>query len=66
MSRSARLGLRGRSIRLRFTAMYMALFLLSGVALLGITVLLSVGTTQAGQPRAASRAGRGAAAHRRA
>jgi signal transduction histidine kinase len=40
MSRSPRLTLRGRGIRLRFTVLYMALFLLSGVALLGITVLV--------------------------
>jgi signal transduction histidine kinase len=45
MSTSRRLGLRGRSIRLRITVMYMALFLLSGAGLLAITVLLSVGTT---------------------
>jgi signal transduction histidine kinase len=45
MSTSRHLGLRGRSIRLRITVMYMALFLLSGAGLLAITVLLSVGTT---------------------
>jgi signal transduction histidine kinase len=45
MSTSRHLGLRGRSIRLRITVMYMALFLLSGAGLLAITVLLSIGTT---------------------
>ena len=50
MTTAARLRLRGRSIRLRFTVMYMALFLLSAVALLVITVLLSVGTTKYTRP----------------
>jgi signal transduction histidine kinase len=50
MSWSPRLGLRGRSVRLRFTILYMALFLLSGTALLGITVLLSLGTSQGTRP----------------
>jgi signal transduction histidine kinase len=46
MSWSRRLGLRGRSVRLRFTVLYLALFLLSGAALLAITVLLSLGNTK--------------------
>jgi signal transduction histidine kinase len=50
MNRSARLGLRGRSIRLRFTLMYMALFLLSGVGLLGITVVLSLKSSERTRP----------------
>jgi signal transduction histidine kinase len=46
MRRSPRLGLRGRSVRLRFTILYLALFLLSGAALLAITVLLSIDNTK--------------------
>jgi signal transduction histidine kinase len=44
MSWSPRLGLRGRNVRLRFTVLYLALFLFSGAALLAITVVLSIGT----------------------
>jgi signal transduction histidine kinase len=50
MSVAARLGLRGRTIRSRFTAMYVAVFLLSGVGLLGITLLLSLRTTTGTRP----------------
>jgi signal transduction histidine kinase len=50
MSWSARLRLRGRSIRLRFTVLYMALFLLSGFALLTITVVLSVRSGEGTRP----------------
>ena len=46
MSWSRRLGLRGRGVRLRFTVLYLTLFLLSGAALLAITVLLSLGDTK--------------------
>src|SRR5262245_45313090 len=54
MSRWRRPGLRGRSVRLRFTVMYTALFLLSGAGLLAITNALAVSgvrhTTPAGDP----------------
>src|SRR5262245_45005145 len=50
MNSTRRLGLRGRGIRLRFTVMYVALFLLSGAGLLGITVALFVRNTQATMP----------------
>ncbi|MGF7235163.1 MAG: sensor histidine kinase [Frankia sp.] len=50
MSESRRLGLRGRGVRLRFTVMYMVLFLLSGAGLLAITVLLFLGNTTGTMP----------------
>lgn len=55
MTLSARLGLRGRSVRLRFTVLYMALFLASGVVLLTITVGLSLRGRAASQPVGAGR-----------
>jgi signal transduction histidine kinase len=50
MNSTRRLGLRGRGIRLRFTVMYMALFLLSGAGLLGITIAVFVRNTRATVP----------------
>jgi hypothetical protein len=50
MNSTRRLGLRGRGIRLRFTVMYVALFLLSGAGLLGITVALFVRNTKVTMP----------------
>jgi signal transduction histidine kinase len=50
MSWSPRLGLRGRSVRLRFTILYLSLFLISGAALLAITVLLSLDTSASTGP----------------
>ncbi|GIH25222.1 two-component sensor histidine kinase [Acrocarpospora phusangensis] len=47
---SRRLQLRGRGIRLRFTAMYMALFLLSGAGLLAITNLVAGGEIRQSVP----------------
>jgi signal transduction histidine kinase len=47
---SPRLGLRGRSVRLRFTILYLALFLFSGAFLLAITVLLALRTSQSTGP----------------
>ncbi|MFJ3802653.1 sensor histidine kinase [Streptomyces sp. NPDC090088] len=50
MKGTSRLGLRGHGIRLRFTVLYMALFLLSGAALLGITIAVFVRNTKATVP----------------
>ena len=44
MRKPRRLALPGRTVRLRFTALYAVLFLLSGVGLLAITNLLAGGT----------------------
>ncbi|WP_405144160.1 HAMP domain-containing histidine kinase [Sphaerisporangium sp. NBC_01403] len=46
MRNPRRLALPGRTVRLRFTALYGALFLLSGVGLLAVTNLLALGSSR--------------------
>jgi signal transduction histidine kinase len=55
MDSTRRLGLRG-GIRLRFTVLYMALFLLSGAGLLGITIAVFVRNTRASMPAGSQQA----------
>jgi signal transduction histidine kinase len=50
MQKARRLALPGRTVRLRFTALYGALFLLSGVGLLAVTNLVTLGSVKVSAP----------------
>lgn len=50
MRKARAAGLRGSTVRLRYTAMYAALFLLSGIALLAIAYLLSLDDVSRTEP----------------